>query len=96
MRPPRFHCGEEFDPFSGKPRGVAKESIAINSIVGFPSGSVVKNPPAMQETEVPSLGRRDPLEKELATHSSILAWGIPWTEESGRLKSIGLQRVEHD
>ena len=42
MRPPRFHCGEEFDPFSGKPRGVAKESIAINSIVGFPSGSVVK------------------------------------------------------
>ena len=46
---------------------------------------MVKNPPAMQETQVPSLGQEDPLEKGMATHSSILAWGIPWTEEPGRL-----------
>ena len=50
----------------------------------------VKNPPAMQETRVQSLGREDPLEKEMASHSSILAWKIPWTEELGRLPSIGL------
>jgi len=50
----------------------------------------VKNPPAMQETRVQYLGREDPLEKEMASHSSILAWKIPWTEELGRLPSIGL------
>ena len=50
----------------------------------------------MQETWVPSLGREDPLEKGMATHSSILAWDIPWTEEPGRLQSTGLQRVGHD
>ena len=49
--------------------------------MGFPGGSVVKNLPSMQETQVPSLGREDPLEKEMANHSSILAWRIPWTEE---------------
>ena len=54
---------------------------------------VVKNLPGMQETQIPSLGREDPLEKEMATHSSILAWKIPWTEEHGRLQSMGLQRV---
>ena len=53
--------------------------------MGFPDGSVVKNPPAMQETRVQSLGQEDPLEKEMATHFSILAWEIPWTEESDRL-----------
>ena len=47
--------------------------------MGFPNDSLVKNPPAMQETKVPSLGQGDPLEKERATHSSILAWRIPWT-----------------
>ena len=51
----------------------------------------VKNLPAMQETRVRLLGREDPLEKEMATNSSILAWRIPWTEESGRLQSTGLQ-----
>ena len=56
----------------------------------------VKNLPAMQETWVRNLGWEDPLEKEMATHSSILAWRIPWTEEPGRLQSMGLQRVEHD
>ena len=52
--------------------------------------------PAMQETWVQSLGREDPLEKEMATHSSILAWRIPWTEEPGGLQSMGSQRVRHD
>ena len=51
--------------------------------MGFPRGSVVKNLPAVQETRVGSGGREDPLEKEMATHSSILACGIPWTEEPG-------------
>ena len=55
-----------------------------------------KNPPATQETQVQSLGREDPLEKEIATHSSILAWRIPWTEEPGGLQSMGFQRVGHD
>ena len=50
----------------------------------------------MQETQVRSLGREDSLEEEMATHSSILAWKIPWTEEPGRLQSIRLQRVRHD
>ena len=52
--------------------------------------------PATWETQVRSLGREDPLEKEMATHSSILAWRIPWTEEPGRLQSMGSQRVRHD
>ena len=56
---------------------------------------LVKNLPATQETWVQSLGRKDPLEKEMATHSSILAWRIPWTEERSRLQSMGLQRVRH-
>ena len=56
----------------------------------------VKNPPAMQETPVQSLGREDPLEKKMATHSSILAWRIPWTEEPGGLEPMRSQRVGHD
>ena len=56
----------------------------------------VKNLPAMQETWVRSLDSEDPLEKEMATHSSILAWKIPWVEEPGRLQSMGSQRVGHD
>ena len=52
--------------------------------------------PTMQETQVRSLGREDPLEKEMATHSSTLAFKIPWTEEPGRRQSMGLQRVGHD
>ena len=57
---------------------------------------MVKNPPEMQETQVPSLGQKDPPEKEMATHSSILTWRIPWTKEPGKLQSMGLQRVGHD
>ena len=52
---------------------------------------MIKNPPAIQETWVRSLGQEDPLEKELASHSSILAWEIPWTEEPGGLQSMGSQ-----
>ena len=55
---------------------------------------MVKNLPAMQETGVSSLGWEDLLEKEMATHSSILAWRIPWTEERGRLQSMGLQVLD--
>ena len=58
---------------------------------GFPSGSAVKNPHEMQEIQVRSLGLEDPLEKGMATHSSILPWEIPRTEESGGLQSMGLQ-----
>ena len=57
---------------------------------------MVKNLPAIRKTWVQPLGREDPLEKEMATHSSILAWVIPWTEEPGGLQSMGSQRVRHD
>ena len=57
---------------------------------------MVKNLPAMQETQVGSLGWEDPLKKEMATHSSTLAWKVPWMKEPGRLGSMGLQRVRHD
>ena len=57
---------------------------------------MVKNSPAIQETQVQLLGQKDLLEKGMATHSTILAWRIPWTEEPGGLQSIGSQRVRHD
>ena len=57
---------------------------------------MVKSLPAMQDTQVRSLGQEDPLEKKMATPSSVLTWRIPWTEEPGVLKSLGLQRVGHD
>ena len=57
---------------------------------------MVKRLPAMRETRVKSLGQEDPLEKEMATHSSTLSWKIPWTEEPSRLQSMELQRVRHD
>ena len=56
----------------------------------------LKHLPARRETRIQSLSREDPLEKEMATHSSTLTWRIPWTEEPGRLQSMGLQRVGHD
>ena len=56
----------------------------------------VKNPPAMWEIWIQPLGQEDPLEEYVATHFSILVWRIPWTEESGGLQSMGLQRVRHD
>ena len=57
---------------------------------------MVKNLPAMQETQVHSLDWEDPLQKKMTTHSSILAWGIPWTEEPGGLQAMGWQRVRHN
>ena len=62
--------------------------------MGFPVAQMVKNLSAVQETEAPSLGREDPLEKGMATHSSILAWRIPWTDEPGGLRSMGLQESD--
>ena len=59
--------------------------------MSFPGGSDVKNLPAMQETQVQSLGQEDLLEKGMATHSSLLSWSIPWTEEPGGLESMGSQ-----
>ena len=73
------------------------EGFQVN--MGFPSGSVVKNPLAIQETQktwVRSLGLEDPLKEGMATHSSVLAWRIPWTEKPGGLQPIEWQRVRHD
>ena len=64
--------------------------------LGFPGGSVIRNLHAMQETQVRSLGWEDPLAKGMATHTSILDWRIPWTEEPGGLQSMGSQKVRHD
>ena len=68
-------------------------------VMGYQKKNVaqtVKHPPAMRETLVRFLGREDPLEKEMAIHSSTLAWKIPWMEEPDRLQSMGSQRVGHD
>ena len=67
--------------------------LDMTYVGGCPGGSVVKNPPAVQETWVWSLSRENPLEKGMATHSSILAWRIPWTEEPGGLQHMGSQSL---
>ena len=72
-----------------------RASVFMYIWLGVLGGSVVKNLPAKQETWVHSPGQEDPLEMGMATHSSILAWRIPWTEEPGRLQSMGSQRVGH-
>ena len=69
--------------------------MIIPDLYPVPVARMVRNPPVMQETRVPSLVGEDPLEKEMATHSSTLAWKIPWTGEPGRLQSMGLQRLGH-
>ena len=69
-----------------------QSDLLYSELVAF----MVKHLPVIWETHVQSLGREDPLEKEMATHSSILAWKIPWTEEPGGLQSMGSQRVRHD
>ena len=68
--------------------------ISFKSLSAGGGGSVAKNPPAVQQTRVQSLGWEDHLEKEMATLSSILAWEIPWTEEPGELQSMGSHRVD--
>ena len=75
-------------------------SLPFMLVLSFPGGAMLKNLPMWivpvqeaQETWVVSLGQEDPLQKEMATHSSILGWRIPWTEEPGRLQSMGLQRI---
>ena len=70
--------------------------IRTFDFTGFLGGSVVKNLPAKQETQVESLDREDSLEKEMTTHSSVLAWEIPWPEEPEGLWPMGSQRVGHD
>ena len=72
-----------------------KKYLALSK-EGFPGGSVVKNLPAMQEIQVLPLGKEDLLDEEMATHSSILARIVPWTEEPGRLPSMESQRVRHE
>ena len=80
-----------------------REQTRVSKILNFIWGQIqlsytqtVKRLPTMRETQVQLLGREDPLEKEMATHSSTLAWKIPWTEDPGRLQSMGSQRVRHD
>ena len=92
-----------FDPHYGyhpwvSPPSSPKRHLAISSdmVGGFFSGSLVKNWSAVWETWVQSMSREGPLEKEMATHSSILTWRIPWTEEPLRLQSIGSQKVRHN
>ena len=96
--------GKPFFPWFSIDRKVKnkqKHSIHVekvfqnSSVVGLVA-QAVKSLPAMQETWVRSLGQEDPLEKEMTTHSSFLAWRIPWMEESGRLHTMGSQRVRHD
>ena len=70
--------------------------IPVSCVSGFLGGSVGRNLPAKWETWVQSLGQENPLEKEMATHSGVLAWRIPGTEAPGGLPSMGLHRVRHD
>ena len=76
--------------------GVQQNDLVIYLYGTSLVAQMVKNLPAMWEIRVWSLGQEDPLEKEMATHSSVLAWKIPWTEEPGGLQSMGLQKVGHD
>ena len=73
---------------------ILPEDLTWLGTATFPGGSVVKNPPAMLETQVWSQGQEGPLEKKMAIHSSILAWEIPWTEKSGRLWFMGSQESD--
>ena len=83
-------CAEEFRLH------LILERVINTFFWAFLAAQTVKNLSAMQEMQIQSLHQEDPLEKGMATHSSILAWRIPWTEEPGRLQSMGLQRVRHD
>ena len=86
------HSSIFFSPPLPRPR----KKGAQRNVDRFPVAQRVKRLPTMRETQVRSLGREVPLEKEMATHSSTLAWRIPWMEEPGRLQSMASQRVGHD
>ena len=100
---PDSSVGKESAYNAGDPSSIPGSGRAPGEGIGYPLqyswvflvAQMVKNPPTMQETWVQSLGREDPLEKGTATHSSILAWRIPWTEEPDGLQSMGLQRAGH-
>ena len=83
-------------PLGQEPLFLAPNITPILLLLGFPVAQMVKNLLAMQKTWVRFLGQEDPLEKGMATHSSILAWRIPWTEEPGGLQSMGSKRARHD
>ena len=85
---------KEWDKVHTNKKQLSKGNVWITE--GFPVAQTVKRLPAKRETWVQFLGWEDPLEKEMATHSSTLAWKIPWTEEPGRPQSMGSQRVRHD
>ena len=92
---PREEDADRFEPVpSGSSIPLWMPPGPLRASLGFPSGSAVRRMPAMQEMRqelrVQFLGQEDPLEKEMTTHTSILAWKTPWTEESGGLKSMGL------
>ena len=97
-------AGEESVCNAGDPSSIPRSGRSSGEGIGYPFhyfgaslvAQMIKNPPAMQETWVQSLGWENPLEKEMAIHSSTLAWKTPWTEEPGRLQSVGSQRVGHD
>ena len=88
---PFFYASPSLDP-----RVPCVFLVALTPDRDFPGGSAVKRLPAMQETWIRFLGQEDPLEKEMAIHSSTLAWKIPWTEDPDRLQFIGSQRVGQD
>ena len=101
---PGSTAGKESACSARDPSAIPRSGRCPAEGVGYPlqyswaslGAQMVKNPPAVQETWVQSLGWEDALEEGMATHSSILVWRIPWTEKPGRLQSIGLQRVEHN
>ena len=101
---PGSSAGKESTCNAGDPGSISGSGRSPEEGIGYPLqyswaslvAQMVKNPAAMQETWVPSLGWKDSLEETMATHSSILAWKIPWTEEPGGLQSMGLQRVGHN
>ena len=82
----------------GRKQSLLSKNMKIDYLqtFSFPGGTVVKNMPVNAEDVGSTLGGEETLEKEMATHSSILAWKIPWTEQPGGLQSMGSQRVEHD
>ena len=84
-----------FDPWVGK-ISWRRDRLATPVFLDFLGGSMAENLPTTQETQVQSLDEDDPLEESMATHSSILAWRIPWTEEPGGLQSMGSLGVGHD